>query len=112
MRAAVIDRFGGPSDVHLGELEDPPLGQDRVRIRVIVAAVGKTDAITCAGEMIGTEDARFRMVLGWEAAGVLEEFGGGVDAVSVGDRVVAFSAQAITQVGTYAEQLAVVLGVP
>jgi NADPH:quinone reductase len=107
MRAAVIDRFGGPRELHLAELEDPPLGPGQVRIRVIAAAVGKTDAITRAGEMIRVEEARFPMVLGWDAAGVVEELGADVDSVSAGDRVMAFSSQALTQVGTYAEQLVV-----
>jgi Enoyl-(Acyl carrier protein) reductase len=46
VRAAVIDRFGGPSELHPAELDDPPLRSGQVRIRVTAGAVGTTDAIT------------------------------------------------------------------
>jgi NADPH:quinone reductase len=107
MRAAVIDRFGSPGELYLASISDPALGRGQVRIRVIAAGVGATDAITRAGGLISAERARFPMVLGWDAAGVVEELAPDVDAFCVGDPVVAFSAQAITQAGTYAEQLVV-----
>jgi len=49
VRAAVIDRFGGPSELHHAELEDPSVKAGQVRIGVSAAAVGRPGAITRAG---------------------------------------------------------------
>lgn len=43
------------------------------------------------------------MVLGWDAAGVVDAVGPDVTAWAVGDRAVALSRQAVTQIGTLAE---------
>jgi NADPH:quinone reductase-like Zn-dependent oxidoreductase len=77
-----------------------------VLVRVVHAAVNPVDLQTRAGRTIAAADARFPMVLGWDAAGVVEE--AGEDApVAAGDRVALMTSQVVDQVGTYAERIVV-----
>ena len=92
MRAAVTDRVGDPGELHLASVADSALRHGQVRIRVAAAAVGITDAITRAGDLISPADARFPMVRGWDAAGAVEELAPGAGAFREGERVAAFSA--------------------
>ncbi|HEX6522246.1 MAG TPA: hypothetical protein VF070_19900 [Streptosporangiaceae bacterium] len=58
MRAAVIDRFGDPGELHLASAGDPPLARGQVRVWVITTGAGATDAITRAG---GLADAALNL---------------------------------------------------
>lgn len=98
--AAVIDDFGGPDRLALGEVTVPEPAGDQVRVAVRAAAVNPVDLQTRAGRTIPRDQARFPMVLGWDAAGVVER--AGPDARHApGTRVAVLSVQVVHQRGTY-----------
>lgn len=103
MKAAVIDGFGGPEQLQVKDLPVPEPGPGQVRVRVEAAAVTSTDVATRMGWAITPDQARFPMLLGWEAAGLIDAAGPGAEEWQEGDPVVAFTPQMITQQGTYAE---------
>ena len=93
MRAAVIDRFGGIENLHLGTLPIPDFGSDEVLIRVETAGVGVWDAYEREGgfaKRFGTS-SRFPYVLGSEGAGTVAAVGSQVQGLKEGDRVYAVS---------------------
>src|SRR3954447_14820146 len=98
MRAIVIDRFGGPEELHEAQLPEPMPEPGQVRIRVAAVGVNPADGKRRSGAM-ASPDTTFPLVLGIEAAGVVDALGEGVTGVAVGDRVVGF-----TEGGAYAEQ--------
>jgi NADPH2:quinone reductase len=75
-RAAVLDRFGDPDVLRVAAVPLPPPGPGDVRLRVLATALNPVDLHTRAGMIIGATypdlAPRFPMVLGWDAAGVVE----------------------------------------
>jgi NADPH2:quinone reductase len=78
-----------------------------VRVDVRATAVTLTDVITRQGYFIAADQARFPMLLGWEAAGTVDTLGPGVDDLAASEEVLVFTPQALNQLGTYAEQIVV-----
>ncbi len=83
MQAAVLDGPGRPFDVREVELDEPNAGEVLVRI----AASG-----LCGSDLKALDGLRaiasFPVILGHEAAGVVEEVGEGVERLRPGDHVV------------------------
>jgi NADPH:quinone reductase-like Zn-dependent oxidoreductase len=108
-RAAVLDRFGDPDVLRVAAVPLPPPGPGDVRLRVLATALNPVDLHTRAGMIIGATypdlAPRFPMVLGWDAAGVVEEVGDQVRGWRPGDRAIAMVHQVATQAGTHAEQV-------
>ena len=83
MKAARFSRFGGPEVLEIVELPDPHPGPGQIRIAVRAAGVNASDWKKRQGQM----DPELPQTLGYEAAGVVDELGAGVDDVRIGDRV-------------------------
>jgi NADPH:quinone reductase-like Zn-dependent oxidoreductase len=83
MKAVRFSRFGGPEVLEIVDLPDPHPGPGEVRIAVRAAGVGLGDWKKRKGLM----DPELPQIVGYEAAGVIDELGGGVTEVCVGDRV-------------------------
>ncbi|WP_345763553.1 NADP-dependent oxidoreductase [Diaminobutyricibacter sp. McL0608] len=83
MKAARFSRFGRPEVLEIVELPDPHPGPGQVRIAVRAAGVNASDWKKRQGQM----DPELPQTLGYEAAGVVDELGAGVDDVRIGDRV-------------------------
>ena len=82
MRAAVIDRFGGPEEFHIADLPVPTPGPGEVLVKVAAAGVNPLDYKIRDGSSgmaknIAPED--FPYVLGRECCGDVVEVGEGVD---------------------------------
>lgn len=114
MRAAVVDRFGGPEVVRIEEVPDPVPGRDDVLVRVRAAAVSSGDARIRAARfpagfavpgrlVLGVRRPR-RRVLGNAFSGVVEAVGERVQGLSVGDEVAGMTG---LRMGAHAELLAV-----
>ncbi|WP_256792714.1 NADP-dependent oxidoreductase [Terrabacter sp. Ter38] len=97
MKAIVIDRFGGPEELHEAQRPDPQPARGQVRVRVEAVGVNPADGKARSGRM-ASPDTAFPLVPGLEAAGVVDALGEGVTDVAVGDRVVGFA-----EGGAYAE---------
>lgn len=111
-RAVTISHFGSPDVLHSTTISLPPVGPTQVRLRILAAAINPVDLGTRAGNIIQgagypTLQARFPMILGWDAAGIIEEIGSSVHNWKAGDRVIIMIHQVATQSGTYAEHIIV-----
>jgi NADPH:quinone reductase-like Zn-dependent oxidoreductase len=87
MRSVVADTMGEPSEVlHLRSRPVPEPGFGQVRIRVTSVPVHASDLHTIRGRYGFTPE--FPAVPGIESVGVVDELGGGVEGLTVGQRVI------------------------
>jgi NADPH2:quinone reductase len=105
MRAAAIDRFGGPEELTPHRLPVPVTEANEVLIAVATAGVGGWDAEMRAGWWPSGRP-RFPLVLGSDGAGIVAAVGSRVRRFKPGDRVYAYSF-ASPKGGFYAEYVVV-----
>ncbi len=87
MKAVLLEGFGGPEVLALGEVERPSPGQEQVLIRVAATSVNRPDIVQRQGNYPAPKgDSE---VLGLEVAGTIESLGPGVEGWREGDRVMA-----------------------
>jgi NADPH:quinone reductase-like Zn-dependent oxidoreductase len=98
MKAAAVDRFGGPEVLHTETLPVPRPGEHDVLLRVDVAGIGVWDPWVRQG---GFDDGktRFPYVMGNDGAGVVVAVGPKVSRLHVGDRAYGYQMEG----GFYAE---------
>ena len=106
MRAAAIDRFGGPEVLSLHSLPVPVPETGEVLIAIDTAGVGKWDADIRDGWSPSGRTPHFPLVLGTDGAGLVAAHGARVRHVAVGDRVYSYSWDN-KKGGFYAEYVAV-----
>lgn len=87
MKAAVIDRFGGPEVLRLEEIPTPVAGPREVLVKVLGALVNRLDHYIRQGEI--TPTLNFPHVLGLDAVGEIAALGEGVTQFQIGERVIA-----------------------
>jgi NADPH2:quinone reductase len=102
MKAAAIDRFGGPEVIQTRSLPVPKPDPNQVLIRLDTAGIGVWDPYVRQGE-IPTGARRFPRVIGNDGAGTIVAAGDRVTRFRVGERVYAYSMDG----GFYAEYVAV-----
>lgn len=95
MRAVVAERAGGPEVLEVREVAVPQPGAGEVLIETHAVGVNFIEIY----QRSGVYQVPFPFTPGTEAAGVVIAVGDGVDAISVGDRVITSQGTA-----TYAEQ--------
>jgi hypothetical protein len=83
MHAIQLKEFGGPEVLHYAEVAKPEPGNGEVRIAVEAAGVNFIDVY----HRTGAYQNALPLVIGQEAAGVVDAIGEGVTDVTVGDRV-------------------------
>ncbi|HYH45747.1 MAG TPA: zinc-dependent alcohol dehydrogenase family protein [Thermoanaerobaculia bacterium] len=104
MRAMLLDQFGDPSNFRLGELPDPVAGPGQVLVRVAAASLNPVDyKVRRRGGAIAPEPP---VVLGCDAAGIVEAVGESVTGFAPGDRVYGCVGGVKGLPGTYAELVA------
>jgi NADPH:quinone reductase-like Zn-dependent oxidoreductase len=98
MKAAAIDRFGGPEVLHTGTLPVPKPGPGEILLRVDSAGIGVWDADVRQG---GFDDGstHFPYVMGNDGAGEVVAVGPRVKRLHVGDRAYGYQMEG----GFYAE---------
>ena len=101
MKAAYIEKFGGPEVLKVGNLPDPSPGPGQVVVDVAAASINAADWKVRAGEY---KQANFPLVLGRDFSGVVSAIGSGVD-LKVGDEV--FGVLEAGRDGTYCEKIAI-----
>lgn len=104
MKAAQFRQFGGPEVLEIVDVPEPHAGAGEVRVAVRAAGVNASDWKKRRGQM----DQDLPQTLGYEAAGVVDEVGGGVTGVRIGDAVVGVSGGGAAQ----AEYAALSMWVP
>jgi NADPH:quinone reductase-like Zn-dependent oxidoreductase len=101
MRAIAEDEFGGP--VSLMNLPIPEIGADEVLIRVQAAGVNPFDWKVADGILKDEKEHRFPLILGFDAAGVVERVGADVSGLFEGDEVYGYLSKPVMGKGSYAE---------
>lgn len=107
MRAIVIDNFGGRERLQLAERPRPLPRQGQLLIRIKAAGVNPVDIKIREGLLRTRMPHQFPVIIGWDAAGLVEEVGPGCRHFKVGDEVYAYCRTDIIYHGTYAEYIAV-----
>src|SRR5215204_6172096 len=105
MRAIAEVEFGGP--VALMVLPTPEVRADEVLIHVRAAGVNPFDWKVADGVLKDEKQHRFPLILGFDAAGVVEQVGAGVTRFSEGEEVYGYFSKPVIGEGTYAEYVVV-----
>ncbi|MGE5445329.1 MAG: alcohol dehydrogenase catalytic domain-containing protein, partial [Ignavibacteriales bacterium] len=100
MRAFAIDRFGDPGS--LRELPTPKIGADEILVRVCATGINSIDWRIRDG-IKPVSNVRFPLILGQDAAGIVEQVGVDVIRFAVGQEVYG----AFWLAGTFAEYVRV-----
>ena len=90
MKAVIIDEFGGPEVLRVGDWEIPEPDAGQVRVRVRAAGVNGVDAAIRSGFLQQVFPVALPHTPGIDVAGTLAEIGEGVAGWSVGEAVVGF----------------------
>src|SRR5215210_6043577 len=101
MRTIAEETFGGP--IALMDLPTPEIGAGEVLIRVRAAGVNPFDWKVADGALEDQMKHRFPLILGFDAAGVIERVGADVTKLAEGDEVYGYLFKPVIGEGTYAE---------
>lgn len=106
MKAIVIHRHGGPEVLEWADVDLPPPGPGEVRLRHTAIGLNFSDINVRNGGFYLGDGPRFPVILGNEAAGVVEAVGPGVQGWAPGDRVAYAGSGSLffLNTGAYAEQ--------
>jgi NADPH:quinone reductase-like Zn-dependent oxidoreductase len=104
MKAAYIDKFGGPEVLQYGDLPDPVAGPGEVVVDVHAATVNAADWKFRGGEYARHSNVKFPQIPGRDFSGVVSAVGEGAD-LKVGDAV--FGVIAAGKEGTYCEKIVI-----
>jgi NADPH:quinone reductase-like Zn-dependent oxidoreductase len=103
MKAAFIERHGGPEVLQYGEMPDPVAAPGQVVVDIVAASVNGADWKVREGK--SNPISRFPYILGRDFSGVVSAVGTGVSDLHVGDEV--FAVCDAGQEGAYAEKIAI-----
>ena len=103
MRAIGIREFGGPEKLQQISLPRPKPQRGELLLRIVAAGVNPVDCKIRAGLLRDAFPHALPLIPGWDAAGVIEEFGEGVSGYRKGDRVWACARRHAVHWGCYAE---------
>src|ERR1700742_2121824 len=103
MKAAYIERHGGPDVLKYGDMPDPVAGPGQVVVDISAASVNGADWKVRDGK--SGQLSRFPYILGRDFSGVVSAVGEGVTDLRVGDEV--FAVCDVGQEGAYAEKIAI-----
>ena len=101
MKAALVNKYGGPEELIYGDMPDPVVGADDVVVNIHAASINAADWKVRSGAYGTTVE--FPYILGRDFSGVVREVGSNVDDLNVGDAV--FGVCDVGQEGAYAEQI-------
>lgn len=87
MKRVSFAEFGGPDVLRLLDAEEPHAGPGQVRIAVRAAGVNPVDWRIREGQFQKAHPIELPAGVGQDASGVVDEVGGGVEGVEVGDHV-------------------------
>jgi NADPH:quinone reductase-like Zn-dependent oxidoreductase len=87
MWALQFTKYGGPDVLSLGEAPEPHAGPGQIRIVVRAASVNGADWKFMSGRFAQGKPLERTGYPGFDASGVVDEVGGGVTGVAVGDDV-------------------------
>jgi NADPH:quinone reductase len=98
MRTIAVETFGGP--IALIDLPTPEIVAGEVLIRVRAAGVNPFDWKVAHGALEDQMKHRFPLILGFDAAGVIERIGADVTGLAEGDEVYGYFFKPVIGEGT------------
>jgi NADPH:quinone reductase-like Zn-dependent oxidoreductase len=101
MKAVLLHSYGGPEVAKLEEVPRPEPKEDEILIRVIAASVNPVDVAIRKGYLAELIGNKFPIIMGMDAAGVVEKTGAKITKFKTGDSVFAFFT--LASQGGYAE---------
>jgi NADPH:quinone reductase-like Zn-dependent oxidoreductase len=105
MKAIVIDQYGGKEELKEQDIPKPTPKENQVVVKLHATSINPIDWKLREGYLKTMLPFEFPIILGWDAAGEIEEIGANVNNFKVGDRV--FARPDTTNRGTYAEYTAI-----
>src|SRR5246500_5988936 len=103
MKAAFIERHGGPDVLKYGDMPDPVAAPGQIVVDIVAASVNGADWKVREGK--SSQLAHFPYILGRDFSGVVAALGDGVTDLRIGDEV--FAVCDAGQEGAYAEKIAI-----
>jgi NADPH:quinone reductase-like Zn-dependent oxidoreductase len=100
MKAVQFSEYGDPDVLRVADVAEPHAGPGQIRIAVRAASVNAIDWKKRSGMLAEAMPVELPHTPGYDAAGVVDEVGEGVEGVAVGDEVFGFTADSG---GAYAE---------
>src|SRR3954451_10590705 len=100
MKAVQFSEYGDPDVLRVADVAEPHAGPGQIRIAVRAASVNAIDWKKRSGMLAEALPVELPHTPGYDAAGVVDEVGDGVEGVAVGDEVFGFTADSG---GAYAE---------
>ena len=104
-RIVRFHQTGGPEVLRIEDLPVGPPGPGEIRIRVEAIGLNRSEAMYRAGLYLRTP--KLPSLIGYEAAGVVEALGDGVQEFAAGERVCVLPSFGLGEYGVYAEQAVV-----
>lgn len=97
-----VHEHGGPDVLRIEELDVGRPGPGEVRVRIEAIGLNRSEAIFRAG--LYPVKPKLPTLIGYEAAGILEALGEGVQGFAMGDRVCVLPTFRLGEYGVYAER--------
>jgi NADPH:quinone reductase-like Zn-dependent oxidoreductase len=101
MKAVVIEQYGDKEQLKEMEVDTPKIKDNQVLVEIKATSINPIDWKLREGYLKEMLPFDFPIILGWDAAGIIQDVGKNVKDFQVGDEI--FSRPATTRFGTYAE---------
>jgi NADPH:quinone reductase-like Zn-dependent oxidoreductase len=98
-----LHEFGGPEVLRMEPLEVAEPGAGEVRVKIEAIGLKRAEAMFRQGKYT-LERAKLPARIGYEAAGIIEALGEGVNGFSVGEPICVIPAFSMAEYGVYAER--------
>jgi NADPH2:quinone reductase len=105
MKAIAISEFGGPDKLQLIDLPAPEVKEAEILVQVKAAGVNPVDWKIREGYIKDLFPYEFPIILGWDAAGIVEQTGPRVTRFKKGDEIFAYCRKSTVHGGAYAEYI-------
>lgn len=106
MKACIIEKFGGRTELKITDRPAPEAGEGEVLIRIHAAGVNPVDWKIREGWLKDMFPHRFPLIPGWDLAGEITALGHSARRFAPGDAVYAYARRPEIAHGTYAEYIA------
>jgi len=105
MKAIAINEFGGRDKLQLMDLPLPEVKENEILVQIKAAGINPVDWKIREGYIKDLFPYDFPIILGWDAAGIVEETGSKVTRFKKGDEIFAYCRKPSVHGGAYAEYI-------
>jgi NADPH:quinone reductase-like Zn-dependent oxidoreductase len=105
MKAIAINEFGGRDKLQLMDLPMPDVKENEILVKIKAGGVNPVDWKIREGYIKDLFPYEFPIILGWDAAGIVEQAGSKVTRFKEGDEIFAYCRKPSVHWGAYAEHI-------